>query len=188
MQELFLSGAPSDDASTHRYRIRTAIPALVAVCIMLISAAEVVQAKRPAVSESAPDFALKSTDGRNLRLSEFRGGVVIVHFWSSNCSRCRDQLKQLDSIGAATGSDHLKILSVNVDSDSDAARRVVTDHSVRVPVLLDTEKTVSRLYDPSKLPTAILIDPHGTVRYIHKGYRRGDELEYVHEINELLAE
>jgi len=142
-------------------------------------------AKTPTVSEPAPDFVLKSFAGRNLRLSEFRGDVVIINFWSANCGRCRDQLNQLAAINE---SNRLSILSVNVDSDSNVAKRVIADQGFKFPVLLDTDKIVSRLYDPSRLPMAVMVDPHGTIRYIHEGYKRGDEAQYALELAELLAE
>ncbi len=160
-----------------------------AICIvattLLIGSA---WAKTPTVSESAPDFALKSSAGRNLRLSEFRGDVVIVNFWSTRCARCLDQLDRLDAINAAAGPNRMSILSINVDSDSGKAQRAIAGRDLGFPVLFDTDKTVSRLYDPAKLPMTILIDPHGVVRYIHEGFHRGDEALYAQELAELSAE
>ncbi len=82
----------------------------------------------------------------------------------------------------------MSILSINVDSDSSAARRAIAAEDFGFPVLFDTDKIVSRLYDPSQLPMTFIVDPHGTVRYIHKGYSRGDEELYAREVAKLLAE
>jgi len=147
-----------------------------------------VWAKTPAVQEMAPDFALKSSSGHNLRLSEFRGDIVIVNFWSTNCARCRDQLDRLAAINTADSQNRLSILSVNVDSDSSKAQRAIADRNYGFPVLLDTDKTAIRKYDPDKLPMIVMIDPHGTVRYIHEGFHRGDEALYAQELAELMAE
>ncbi len=165
-----------------------ACAAAIVFCSLLMILMAPALAKTPAVSESAPDFVLKSAAGRNLRLSEFRGDVVIVNFWSTRCQRCREQLERLDAINAAGGPKRLSILSVNVDSDSSAARRVVTDQGFEFPVLFDVDKSVIRLYDPDKLPMIVMVDPHGTVRYIHEGYRTGDEALYAQELATLLTE
>jgi len=142
----------------------------------------------PIVSKQAPDFALESSIGRNLRLSEFRGDVVIVNFWSSGCGRCREQLDQLARINEANRLNHMSILSVNVDGDSSRAMRIIAAQDLEFSVLFDTDKIVSRLYDPRRLPMTVMVDPHGTVRYIQEGYHRGDELLYEQKLAELLAE
>ena len=164
---------------------------LVANAIVLLSvsgATATVRAQPPAVLEAAPDFALKSSTGHNLRLSEFRGDVTIVNFWSSKCGPCSEQLDQLNAINAANRPNRISILSVNVDRDSQAATRTIADQGLEFSVLFDTDKTVIRLYDPSKLPMTVMIDPHGIIRYRHDGYKRGDEALYALELAELLAE
>jgi peroxiredoxin len=57
---------------------------------------------------------------------------------------------------------------------------------IKFPVLLDTEKKVSRLYDLTTMPSTILVDRDGKVRYIHHGYRAGYEDMYDKQIRELL--
>jgi len=164
--------------------LRSVVIAILAAAFFLTGALVPVCAESPAVSKQAPDFALASSAGHNLRLSEFRGDVVVMNFWSIGCGRCRAQLDWLATIDEA----HLRILSINVDGDSHAAIRAIEREGYGFPVLFDNDKTVSRVYDPSRLPMTVMIDPHGTVRYIHEGYRRGDETLYVRELSKLLAE
>ena len=59
---------------------------------------------------------------------------------------------------------------------------------MRFPVLLDTDKKVSRLYDLSTMPSTVLVDRDGRVRYVHRGYRDGYEDTYDKQIRELLRE
>ena len=59
---------------------------------------------------------------------------------------------------------------------------------MRFPVLLDTDKKVSRLYDLATMPSTVLVDRDGRVRYVHRGYRDGYELTYDQQIRELLRE
>ena len=55
-------------------------------------------------------------------------------------------------------------------------------------MLLDTDKAVSKLYDLSTMPSTVLIDRDGKVRYVHRGYRDGYEDNYDKQIRELLKE
>jgi len=59
---------------------------------------------------------------------------------------------------------------------------------VRFPVLLDTDKKVSRVYDMSAMPATLLIDRDGRVRHIHRGYRDGVERTYEEQLRSLLKE
>ena len=142
----------------------------------------------PIVSEAAPDFALKSVTGNNLRLSEYRGEAVLLNFWSTRCGRCRDQLSKLDVLYSEHQEQGLQLLSINIDKDQDAVRAAVASMGLDFPVLFDEQKSVSRLYDLGVMPFTVLIDPSGTVRYLHSGYKRGDELAYGDEMEILLAE
>jgi peroxiredoxin len=146
------------------------------------------QSAQKLVAQRAPDFALQSITGENVRLSEYRGEVVIVTFWSTNCGRCRDQLPAVGDLYDRHRDRGLKVLSVSVDDDIGRTRDTVADLRLQIPVLFDEQKSVSRLYDLESLPQIVIVDPMGTVRHVHSGYRRGDEQLYQDELEELLAE
>lgn len=156
--------------------------------MILVLVSPTAVAAPPAVSDAAPDFALKSLSGENLRLSEYRGDVVIVNFWSTRCGRCRDQLGKLDALYGQHREQGVQILSINIDRDEGDVRDAVANLRLQFPVLLDDRSTVSKLYDLRKIPFTVLIDPTGTVRYVHSGYRRGDEQTYASEMGILSAE
>jgi peroxiredoxin len=143
---------------------------------------------RPVLSEAAPDFALKSVTGDNLRLSEYRGEVVMLYFWSTRCGRCRDQLTKLNVLYSEHREQEFQLLSVNIDKNQDLAREATASLGLQFPVMIDAQKTVSRLYELGTIPFTVLIDPTGMVRYLHAGYKRGDELMYGDEMEILLAE
>jgi peroxiredoxin len=113
------------------------------------------------VPSAAPDFVLKATDGRNLRLSEFRGDPVIVTFWGSWCSQCREALVTLDEVAKRTST---PVLGVNLDGSVERAASVAISLDLHFPTLVDERKTVARTYDVSRLPLTLLIDRDGTVR------------------------
>jgi peroxiredoxin len=137
------------------------------------------------VGRAAPDFALPAVSGANERLSEHRGEVVLLSFWSSRCSVCTPQLAALDELYTRYRSAGLVTLAVSVDDDPQRARDYARSHPMRYPLLIDTTKNVSRAYAIEVLPTLVLIDRAGTVRYLHTNYRP-DDTAYVAEIRGLL--
>jgi peroxiredoxin len=139
-------------------------------------------------SGAAPDFTLRTSDGKNLRLQEQRGRVVMVNFWATWCGPCRQEMPHLNRLYEKYRSSGFVLLGVNVDEDSRNAIGVASKLGVTFPVLLDVEKAVSRLYGLSTMPSTVLIDRDGRVRYLHRGYREGYEEAYDKQIRELLKE
>ena len=136
----------------------------------------------------APDFALRSATGENLRLSEYRGDVVMINFWATWCGPCRQEMPLLDELYSRYQRVGFNVLGINIDDDSRRAMRMVDDLGVSFPVLFDTRKEVSKLYRVEAMPVTILVDREGNVRYVHYGYKPGYEQLYLDEIRTLLRE
>ncbi|MFL6663353.1 MAG: TlpA family protein disulfide reductase [Rhizobacter sp.] len=143
----------------------------------------------PVPSAPAPDFTLRLLGGGpNLRLQEQRGHVVLVNFWATWCGPCRQEMPHLNRLYEKYRGSGFVLLGVNVDDDVRNAADIAAKLNVRFPVLLDTDKKVSRLYDMSTMPSTVVIDREGKVRYIHRGYRDGYEEAYEKQIRDLLKE
>jgi peroxiredoxin len=138
--------------------------------------------------QPAPDFTLKATSGTNFRLSEYRGEVVLLSFWSSRCGQCGAQLSALSRLVDTYRSAGLAVLAVNVDDDQMAAAEFAVAHPVGFPMLLDPDKGVARTYRVDNLPMLLLIDRAGTVRHMHRDYRSGDQNRLVERLRPLLDE
>ena len=136
----------------------------------------------------APDFTLRTMDGPNLRLHEQRGRVVMVNFWATWCGPCRQEMPHLSRLHDKYGSAGFVLLGVNVDDDVGKAAALAAKLGVTFPVLLDTDKAVSKRYDMSAMPATVLIDKDGRVRFLHRGYRDGYEKTYDEQIRGLLKE
>ena len=140
------------------------------------------------VGKAAPDFVLRGLDGRNLRLSEFRGQVVLVNFWSRSDGDSRQQMPALDRINITYQRAGLVVIGVSVDEDLRRSKDFATAMSVSYPILFDTGTEIGKDYYLQKMPMTILVDRSGVVRYTAVGFRRGDERVYLDHIRELLRE
>ena len=80
------------------------------------------------------------------------------------------------------------VLGVNVEEQSKNAQGFLSNTPVDFPILLDTRNEVSRLYDVVAMPTTVLVDRDGNLRYLHKGYKPGDEDKYVKMVKKLIRE
>ncbi|MCR5882787.1 TlpA family protein disulfide reductase [Rhizobacter sp. J219] len=140
------------------------------------------------VGSNAPDFTLRTLNGPNMRLQEQRGKVVLVNFWATWCGPCRKEMPHLNRISDKYKSAGLVLLGVNIDEDVRNAAEVAGKLKVSFPVLLDTDKAVSKLYDLNSMPSTMVIDRSGKVRFLHRGYQDGYEDTYDQQIRELLKE
>ncbi len=138
--------------------------------------------------QQAPDFALKSMAGENLRLSEYRGEVVMINFWATWCGPCRQEMPMLDEIYQRYQKIGFALLGVNIDDDRRRAEKMIETLGISFPVLFDDAKEVSRMYNVDAMPVTYLIDREGTVRHVHFGYKPGFEHAYVEELRSLLRE
>jgi len=138
--------------------------------------------------QPAPDFALKSSTGENVRLSEFRGDVVMINFWATWCGPCRQEMPLLQELYRRYERVGFSLLGVNIDDDWRKAMTMVTDLGVSFPVLFDSSKEVSKLYQVDAMPVTVIVDRDGIVRHVHQGYKPGYEDKYLDEIRALLRE
>ena len=137
---------------------------------------------------SAPDFTLKSYEGENIRLSEYRGEVVLINFWASWCGPCRQEMPVLSELHDKYQALGFTVLGVNVEADTRKARKLLQDQPVSFPVVFDSDSVVSKQYDVVAMPSTVLIDRDGNMRYLHKGYKPGLEDVYQQQVRELVRE
>lgn len=136
----------------------------------------------------APDFTLKSMSGSNVRLSELKGDVILLNFWASWCGPCRTEMPLLNKLHNKYKGIGFTVLGVNVEESNTAAIDFLDENKVSFPILWDSKNEVSKQYSVSAMPTTVMIDRDGQVRYIHKGFQDGDERIYKKVIKKLVRE
>ncbi len=140
------------------------------------------------IGSEAGNFTLKSAGGSNIRLSEYRGQVVLLNFWASWCGPCRQEFPHLDDLHQKYAGLGFTVFGVNVERDRASADRVLRDIPVTFPVLFDDNNQVSELYNVDAMPMTVLVDRAGVIRYLHRGYRPGYEMAYDKQVRALVKE
>jgi peroxiredoxin len=136
----------------------------------------------------APAFTLTARGGSSVSLSQYKGQVVMLNFWASWCGPCRQEMPLLENIYKKYNKMGFTLIGVNVEPDSKAADDWLKQTPVSFPVIYDKDSTVSRAYDVSGMPSTVIIDRKGNIRVLHRGYKPGDENEYLDSIRTLVRE
>jgi peroxiredoxin len=140
------------------------------------------------VSGPAPDFTLQMLGGGQMSLAEQKGNVVMVNFWATWCAPCRQEMPHLEALHQRYSSLGFTLLGVNVEEDSSGAQDWLAETPVSFPILFDPQSSVSELYDVIAMPSTVMIDRQGNLRYLHHGYKPGYEDEYQNQIRALIRE
>lgn len=135
--------------------------------------------------KKAPDFALKSVDGKTVKLSDYKGKVVIIDFWATWCPPCRKGIPDLISI-QKDFKDDVVIIGISLDAEKTLkdVPGFVKSYEINYPIVYGTEKVVNDYGGIEGIPTAFVVDKKGNVVDMHVGLVPKDT--YVNKIKELL--
>ena len=136
----------------------------------------------------APQFSLASRAGGEVSLADLKGQVVMINFWASWCGPCRQEFPALDQIYAKYKPMGFTLVAINVESEKSDAEKFLSATPASFPILFDPDNTLSGKYGVSAMPTTVLVDRQGRVRWQHRAYKPGDEAKYIEQIRAALRE
>ncbi len=136
----------------------------------------------------APKFQLTSMAGKPISLESLKGQVVMINFWASWCGPCREEMPVLEKLYTKYKPMGFTMIGVNVEPDSKLAAEWLKATPVTFPILFDTKSEVSKLYQVSSMPSTVIVDRKGNLRWMHRGYKAGAENEYLDQIRALVRE
>ena len=166
--------------------------ALLRIALVLALGAGAVSVAAPAGAldrgQEAPEIELKDLSGKPVKLSNYRGKIVLVDFWASWCGPCRDSLPVLERLSRTYQDKGLVVLGVNIDNSADEAQAFLKKNKLNVsfPVVNDKEKKVAARYAPPTMPSSFIIDRSGRVHRVHEGFRSADAAKLEAELKALL--
>jgi len=123
-----------------------------------------------------------------LDIKDFRGRVVYLDFWASWCAPCRQSFPWMQAMEKAYQSRGLTVLAVNLDRDRADAERFLAQFHPSFDVRFDPQGKSAERFKVHGMPTSVIIDRHGVVRFTHIGFRPVDEAAYEDQLRGILSE
>jgi thiol-disulfide isomerase/thioredoxin len=136
----------------------------------------------PAQRQRPDQISGKLLDGREFDLSSWRGKVVVVNFWGSWCSPCRDEADALEQVYRDNRAHGVEFLGVDVREDRASAQAFVRSHHIGYPSLFDQSDVVALRFPglpPNATPTTLILDRQGRIAARHSGEIRYTQLRDV---------
>lgn len=134
----------------------------------------------------APEFELKTPDGRSVRLEDHYGQVLVLDFWASWCPPCRASIPAMDRLYDQFRGRGVMVYGVQVRDEVEPAK-YLRDRGVDYPALLGTD-SVQRAYDVVSIPTIVVIGVDGRIVYRSSGWSSGEEARLQRVLSSYLAQ
>jgi cytochrome c biogenesis protein CcmG, thiol:disulfide interchange protein DsbE len=134
-------------------------------------------------------FAARTTPADSpIQLDQYRGRVVYLDFWASWCAPCQQSFPWMQSLKVEYEGKGLAVVAVNLDRNRADADRFLAETPIDFEVRFDPRGAVAEAYKVKGMPTSVIIDRHGVVRFTHIGFRPIDGPDYEAQLKLLLAE
>jgi len=142
--------------------------------------------KHPLIGSPAPDFDLPAqSGGRRATLGAASGKVALVDFWATWCEPCRVSFPHYEALAKKFGGD-VVVVGISEDDEPDGIKAFAKETGATFPLAWDANKNVAAGYHPDSMPTSFLVDKNKLVRFVHDGFRPGDESVIEDQVKELL--
>lgn len=140
-----------------------------------------VPATQPAVTNQiAPDLPLNDLNGRSFTLADFRGQLVVLNFWATWCTPCREEMPILQAFSDAQGEDGVLVLAITEPTngqDMEKIRAFLDEMQITLPIGLDQSFSLHNALGVVSLPMTFFIDKEGMVRQFMLGQLTLEDLQ-----------
>jgi thiol-disulfide isomerase/thioredoxin len=162
--------------------LRFAAALLAALCVAHAAAGEL----KPWNGGATPPLALRDLDGKERKLADYRGKVVVLNFWATWCEPCRQEMPSMQRLQDRLAGKPFVILAVDFGEGPPRIREFLKTLPVRFTVLLDRDLSTANAWAVKVLPTSLVIDARQTIRYTAVGDLEWDSPAVEGAIRKLL--
>ena len=121
-------------------------------------------------------------------IKPYKGKVVYLDFWASWCGPCRKEMPVLQKLQDKYQDLGVQVWGINVEQENQAGKDFLADLDLRFPIFFDQTNSLSKTYQVEAMPTTVIIDRDGNVRFIFQGYQDGFDKKYAAAIKQLIRE
>ena len=143
------------------------------------------------VSESIiPDLKVKLLNGSSTTLHQLtQDGPLLIDFWATWCVPCKKVMKFLDEYHEKYAKENFKVLMINTDTPRSLAKvkSFIRSQKYSFNIGMDPNKVIAKKLNGMIMPTLILVDKGGVVKWRHQGYVAGEEIEIEEQIKQVLG-
>ena len=167
---------------------RILIYGIVVLCLLGLYVAGRRTAQKPKLAASgnaAPDFTVTDINGRKLSLSDYKGKVVLLDFWATWCTPCRDEIPHFVEMQEKYGPQGFQVIGISMDDDAKPVREFYDKFKINYPVALGNDKLAQSFGGVLGLPVNFLIDRDG--RIVAKYLGATDTSVFDKAVGDLLA-
>jgi len=141
-----------------------------------------------AVPKEAPDITLTAVSGKPIRMADLKGHVVLLDFWASWCIPCRRSFPEVDALNRELQPKGLTVIAVNVDEQQKNAYTFLEQYPHTMTVAFDTKGAAAQAFDLQAMPSSMILDRHGRIRFTHEGYTDKTIAQFRSEVLQLMGE
>lgn len=147
-----------------------------------------VAAPKDAAIKDAPDITLTAISGKTMRIADLKGQVVLLDFWASWCIPCRKSFPEVDALHRELEPKGLVVIAVNVDEQTKNAYTFLEQYPHTMTIAFDPKGTVADAFKLEAMPSTMIVDRGGHIRFTHQGYTEKTIGQFRSEVLQLLAE
>lgn len=129
-----------------------------------------------------------SAQSRQFNIADYKGKVVYLDFWASWCGPCKQSFPFMSGLKQQYGAKGLSVVTINLDKSPAQAAAFLKQVGVGLPVVYDSNGKIAKQYAVKDMPTSLVIDRSGNIRFTHKGFYPGKTADYTAHVAQLINE